>query len=404
MPLFLYKARDLNNNIIEDSIQAVSKAEAISLIKSKKHEILTIKPYKTKSQIFGGKISVSEKAALCRFLATMIRSGMSVSEAFEIVRQENKNQTLVKILSDVTFETQRGKSISAVLEHYPQHFDKIFLTMIRVGENSGTLEKSFDYLSKQLSESHELTQKIKGSMMYPAVIVAAMIANGLLMMLFVLPRISTVFLRLDVPLPFYTKIVLNSGKFFGDNSILVIGFVIAFFVVLGILFKISKTRNMIYAFLSKLPVIKNMSKQIDIARFSKTFSTLLKNGVPIVEAMDVSSDVISDKKMRQVAKSFGERIAKGESLTSVFNGARNIFPSIVIQSIRAGEQSGNLEGVLEEMSVFYEKEIDFALKRFTSLLEPVLMLFIGVVVGFMVLIMIAPIYSIIGSLQSTIQQ
>lgn len=404
MPLFLYKARDQNNLVIEDSIQASSKEEAIGFIKSKKLEILVLKPYRKKKEIMGGKISASEKAALCRFLATMIRSGMSVSESFEIVRQESKNQTLVKILSDITFETQRGKSVSAVLEHYPEHFDKIFLTMIRVGENSGTLDKSFEYLSTQLSASHELSQKIKGSMMYPAVIVAAMIGNGLLMMLFVLPRISTVFLRLDVPLPLYTKVVLNAGAFFGNNVALVLGSIVAFFVFLGFLFSLNKSRKAIFSALSKLPVISTMSTQIDIARFARTFSTLLKNGVPIVESIDVATDVISDKKMRTSAQSFGEKISKGESLTSVFMSSKGIWPTTMIQTIRAGEQSGNLEGVLEEMAVYYEKEIDFSLKRFTSLLEPVLMLFIGVVVGFMVLIMIAPIYSIIGSLQSTIQQ
>src|SRR4029079_3889492 len=136
-----------------------------------------------------------------RFVSTMLRSGMSIPEAVEIIREETKNKAMQRILADISFQTQKGKSLSSVLSTYKQDFDPIFLTMVRVGEQSGTLEKSFQYLSKQLAASHELTQKVKGSMMYPAVIVVAMFGNGLIMMLFVLPKIAGAFLNLDVPLP-----------------------------------------------------------------------------------------------------------------------------------------------------------------------------------------------------------
>lgn len=405
MKIFKYKAKNAEGNVIEDTIQAGSREEAVSAIRSQGLQVLTVKnPDKIGgSMVFGG-ISVSEKSSFCRFMATMLRSGMSLPEAVDIIREGSKNKRLNKILSDVSFQTQKGKSLSMVLSQYESDFDQIFLTMIKVGEESGTLDKAFDYLSKQLSASHELKQKVTGSLMYPAVIILAMFANGLLMMLFVLPKISQAFLKLEVPLPIYTKWLLIVGEFFGNNVLLVFG---VFGAILGLfvfLFILQPTRSVIMRFITKLPIVRDISRHIDVARFSRTLSTLLRSGVPILEALDVSVGTLGQRSFKREAKKFSESVSKGESLSDVLVKNKDLFPPIMVQTIKAGEQSGSLENVLEELAVFYEKEVDYSLKRFTSLLEPVLMLLIGAVVGVMVIMMIAPIYSIIGGLQSTIQQ
>lgn len=404
MPIFNYKAKKENGEIVEDSIQAASKEDAASALRAQKLQILTLGSTEGKFQnFFKGHISTSEKAAFCRFLSTMLRSGLSLPEGVEIIKQETKNKKMNKVLSDISYQTQKGKSLSSVLSVYPDEFDRIFLTMVKVGEESGTLDKSFDYLAKQLSASHEMSQKIKGSLMYPAVIVLAMIGNGLLMAIFVLPRISSVFLKLELPLPSYTQLLLTAGDFFGKHSLLVImltGLGVVFFV--GII-TLRTTRNAIINVLSGFPVIRKVILNIDIARFSRTFSTLLKSGVPIVEALDVSAQSLQGKKLRHAAAHFSDDIAKGQSLSDILIKTRGIFPGIMIQTVRAGERSGTLDQVLEELATFYEQEVEFGLKRMTALIEPVLMLLIGVVVGVMVIMMIAPIYSIIGGLQASIQ-
>ncbi len=403
MKVFHYKAKNEKGEVIDDAIQASTKEEAISSIKGNGLQLLTISTSDgLRRGIFHGTISVAEKSSFCRFMATMLRSGMSLPEAVDIIRAETKNERLKKILGDISFQTQKGKSLSSVLWQYEDDFGPVFLTLVKVGEESGTLEKSFDYLAKQLSSSHELSQKVKGSMMYPAVIVVAMIGNGLLMMLFVLPRISKVFLKLEVPLPIYTKWLLLVGNFFGENVALVLGITVFLGVLIFILITLSKTRNAIMSRVSRLPVVRGITEQVDIARFASTLSTLLKSGVSIVEALDVSSQTLSQDKVRRQAEEFSQEISRGESLSSVLIKDRGMFPPIVVQTIRAGEQSGSLEVVLSDMAEFYEKEVDYSLKRFTALLEPVLMLTIGVVVGVMVLMMIAPIYSIIGGLQEVI--
>jgi len=403
MALFFYKAVDKNGKTIEDSIQVSSIDEAASILASQSLKVLSIKPVKAS---FGlpSSISVNEKANFCRFLATMLKSGMSIPESVEIIRQETKNAKLQKVLSDIAYQTQKGKSLSSVLAQYKNDFDPIFLTMVRVGEQSGTLEKSFIYLAKQLAASHELSQKVKGSMMYPAVIVVAMGINGLVMVIFVLPKIAQAFLKLDVPLPFYTKALLTFGDFVGKNIPLVIGTIIVGAISAVGAFMVPNVRRAALKLFTRIPGVNGVVREIDVARYARTLSTLLKNGVPVVEALDVSAEGMSEAHMREVAGSFSKRVSHGESLADILVSKRDVFPSLMVQTIRAGEKTGNLEDSLSDMADFYESEVDFSLKRLTGLLEPVLMLLIGAVVGVMVIIMIAPIYSIIGGLQNTIEQ
>jgi len=332
----------------------------------------------------------------------MLRAGMPLPEAIDIIRQETKNEKLRKILFDVSFQVRKGTSLSAVLSKHEKEFGVVFLTMIKAGEESGTLEKSFDHLSRQLLSAYELSQKVKGSMMYPIVILGAMVANAVVMMVFVLPKLSDVFLSLNVELPTVTRFVLGFGSSISANLTLTL---VAFFMVIlavFLLFYFRTTRNLIMAFFVKLPVIKGIAREIDVARFARTLATLLRSGVPITEALDVSSDVIAQKKMRKEAKTFSLGVSEGESLSEILDRGKNIFPVTMVQTIKAGEKTGSLETVLDEMASFYEMEIDYSLKRATALLEPLLMLVIGIAVGAMVIIMITPIYSIVGGLEGNV--
>lgn len=402
MPIFEYKAKDKSGKVVQDTLQATNKEEAATILKSSQLQILTLRDLEAKGTKSSVRISVADKAIFCRFMATMLRSGMSIPEALEIIKAETTKKGMKKVIEDLAYQTQKGKSLSSILAEYKDSFDPIFLTMVKVGEESGTLEKSFDYLTKQLTASHDLSQKVKGSMMYPAVIVVAMMGNGLVMALFVLPRIASVFLKLDVPLPLPTQIVLGVGDFIGKNVVLTLGIMVAMGVVAFLIVYLRATRTILMRYLVKLPVVKKIVQQIDIARFARTLSTLLRSGVPITTSLDVAANGISDIHARTQAKKFSADIARGESLSAVIDRNTKLFPPILIQSIKAGEKTGSLEDILQEMANFYESEVEYSLKNATALLEPVLMLTIGLAVGFMVLIMIAPIYGIIGGLQQQI--
>lgn len=399
MPLYTYKVKNKKGEIIEDVMQAVDRKDVAASLTGENYQILTIGKLESKIGTFtGGSISISEKAVFCRFLATMLRAGLTLTEAVEIIREETKNKKLERVLFDISYEIRKGKSLSSVLSKYKRDFDPVFITMVKAGEESGTLDKSFDYLAKQLLSSYELIQKVKGALMYPAVIVCAMSANFMIMLVFVLPKLSEVFTQLNVELPATTKFVLGIGNFIGKNTVEVIVGLLVFVLAISIIFIFPKTREAITSFFLRLPAIKKVTTQVDIARFSRTLSTLLRSGVPIMVALDVCSNILRQPELRKQSKQYSSGVASGQSLSAIITQGKQVFPPTVIQTIKAGEKSGSLEEVLEEMADFYEKEVDFNLKRLTSLLEPLLMLVIGVAVGGMVIIMITPIYSLVGGM------
>jgi type IV pilus assembly protein PilC len=407
MPLFSYKASDFKGRIIQETIQAANEKDAASIIKADGLQVLTIKNLDSHVVSFfgGGGVSLSEKANFCRFTATMLRAGLPFHEAAEIIRQESGNPRMKKILTDAAYQTRRGKSLSSVLAVYQDVFDPVFLTMIKAGEESGTLDKSFDYLSKQLLANYELSQTIKAALMYPAVVITAMIGVGLLMLLFVLPKISGVFLTMNIELPFFTKVILNIGQFVGKNTIAVLAGVLIFLLMIVLIVILQPTRRQLLVLLSKFSIIQKVFNQIDLARFSRTLATLLKSGVPIIEALNVSSETFSQPKLRKIARKFGQAVAKGKLLSEVLEEqAGKNFPLIVIQTIKTGEKTGTLEDILQELADFYESEVKYSLKKFISLLEPALMLLIGIAVGAMVIMIIAPIYSVVGNLQQAIKK
>ena len=400
MPLFTYKAKDKRGEIIEDVTQSANKGEAVIALKKEGLQVLTISSLEKKStELFSGSISTAEKAAFCRFMATMLRAGLPLSEALDIVRKETQNKRLRKVLIDLSFQTRRGSSLSATLSKYTKDFNVVLLTMIKAGEESWTLDESFDYLSKQLLAAHEMMQKVKGAMAYPAVIIVAMLGNGIVMMAFVLPNLSEVFTSLNLDLPTPTRLILGFGTLVGENTLLFIGVIFLLIFLTFLTFYIQKTRAVVFNLFSRLPVVKSLVNQIDVARFSRTLATLIKSGVPILQALDVSADTLSQPRVRKIAKGFSKKVAKGEALSDILAREKNLFPGVMVQTIRAGEKSGTMETVLLELSEFYESEVDYSLKRLTALLEPILMLIIGVAVGGMVVMMIVPIYSIVGSLE-----
>jgi type IV pilus assembly protein PilC len=389
MSLYAYKAKDKEGKIISDVTQAGSAKEAASMIRSENLQVLSLKSIDKKSMtIFGGGIPMSEKASFCRFLATMLRAGLPLPEAIDIIQQETKSQRLQEILFDISFNLKKGNTLFSVLTKYKGDFDSVFLTMIKAGEESGTLEKSFDYLAKQTLASYELTQKVKGAMGGVAVV----------MVVFVLPKMSEVFMSFNVELPAATKFILNVGKTIGANMALTFAMVFVMLFIIVLLFLIKSTRSLIFAYFMRLPVVRTVMVQLDVARFARTLSTLLKSGVPIMGALDVASDMIKEPRLHKEALAFSASVAKGESLSDVLVKHKKIFPATMVQTIRAGEKTGSLEIVLEELAAFYEIEVDYGLKRATSLIEPIIMIVIGIAVGVMVVMMIMPIYSIVGDM------
>lgn len=401
MDSFYYKAIQESGKIIEQTVQARNKQDLVVALKAKNFKIISIKKKGIALKAIGGKITNLEKANFCRYLSVMLKSGLSISEAIEIIASETSNIKMKEILENLAFEMQEGGEISASLDKYPSVFDDTFLALVRAGEQSGSLEKTFSYLADQLYSVHRLNKKITGAMMYPAVILMAMFGVGILMMVFVLPRLSQTFLKMKIPLPLPTRMLLEFGNFVGENTIWVIlglAGIITFFMFL---FSFYKTRKIINRLLTNAPVLKRLFKEIDLARFSRTLSSLLQSGVPIVRALQISSKTLTQNDMKKVAAQFEKGVSEGQTIADVLSlSKRKAFPALMIQTIKTGEKTGTLDTVLKDLADYYEEELEDMLKEFASIIEPIIMLVIGVAVGAMVIMIIAPIYSVMGTIQN----
>ncbi|MFH1705524.1 MAG: type II secretion system F family protein [Patescibacteria group bacterium] len=402
MPTFKYRATDRKNKLITDTIEAASEKEAKTLLEDKDLQVLVLKNLNKGflgqlSSPFGNNFPLADKVSLCRHLSIMISSGIALEEAFGLLITGVTNKTVKKVLQDVSFSLRKGQSLFLSFSRYSNLFGDIFLSMVKTGELSGTLDKSFNYLAQQFKQEDDLRKKIISALIYPAVIVCLMGSVGALMVTFVLPRLSKVFLTMDVELPIVTRLLLKASLFLEKNLLLSLA-AVAVIVIAGlILVKSKQGKKLFYSLASRMPVLNKIFLYYNLTRFNQSLSALLKGGVSIEESLEISSQALIIPEKKQFSKAFHEKISKGLPLATVFSETK-IFPPLMIQMVSVGEKTGNLEKILAEVALFYKEEVENSLKNFITLLEPLLMILVGIAVGVMVLAFISPIYSLIGNL------
>ncbi|MCX8009112.1 MAG: type II secretion system F family protein, partial [Patescibacteria group bacterium] len=396
-----YKAIDKDKHIIEGVISAKTKKEAADHLGNQSLTPLIIKEVREKFLI-GGTIPEVDKITFCRYIHIMLATGLSISEGIDVLKRETKHPLMKRILSDMQYGLEQGQSLSAIFERYPSVFESYFITLMKAGEASGKLAEVFEYLEIQLRSEYNLKSKVKGALLYPAIVFLAMIGIGILMFFFILPQIGKVFLSLSLPLPFMTK-------FMFQLSIVLSGYIIpiAFGVFGGIVvfffaIKTKTFKDTVIGILGQIPLIKKLIKKVDLARFCRIFSTLIRSAVPITDALEISFSLLTWKQYRSLSPHICDEIRKGKALAVVMKET-NIFPSLFVQMVAAGEKTATLDETLGDLAVFYEQEVEEEVKGLTQIIEPVMMLCVGVAVGVMILSIIAPIYSVVGNFQQTMQ-
>lgn len=399
MPTFQYKATTPQGQILQNQVSAASETEVASLLKTEGLSPLSIKKTKSRTSLFSSvKVSQVEKINFCRYLATIIKAGLPLMEAIELIADETKEPGMKQILNDLRYQVQSGKNLSSALAHYPDVFNDVFIAIIRAGEQSGTLEQSFSYLSEQLAADYEMNQKIKGILYYPAFIVATMLAVGSILLIFVLPRIADIFLRMNVKLPLPTQLLFQTSVFLSSRPWLFLLLSFIFLLLIIYFWKSRSARQALVRCLSLVPAVARFLQQIDLARFNRLLSTLLASGVPITESLKIASSSFTQPQYQNISLVFEKELNQGIALSKIFKKTSAHFPAMMIRLVAVGERTGKLEKLLKDLALFYEAETGNSLKNLISLLEPVLMLIIGLCVGGMVISIISPIYSILNSL------
>jgi len=345
-----------------------------------------------------GGVSLTEKLMFVRNLQVMIASGLPLPRSLETLSLQVKSKKFKKALLQMREEIIKGNNFSETLLKHPDIFSEMFQSMIKVGEEAGNLDEVLKILAQQMEREHELKSKIKGALMYPAVIISAMIGIGILMLVMVVPKLAQTFEELEVELPATTQLVMGLGTFLAEKWYLFFGGIFILFLLLWRVKKTKGGKKIIDKFFLKMPVLSTLIKKSNSAHTIRTLSSLIASGVPIVRSLEITSGTLGNIYYKTAVIAACEKVKKGEKLSDALSPYKDIYPLIVFQMIKVGEETGETSKILSKLAAFFEEEVTNATKNLTAIIEPVLMLIIGGVIGFFAISMVQPMYSMLGEI------
>lgn len=341
------------------------------------------------------RISEKEKLILLSNLGTMLAAGIPILEAIQSILDEAKGSQK-KIIEQVKKDLSEGKTLSSSFATFPKTFDPVTVNLIAAAENAGNLETVLNDLTVMIRKEAEFNDKVKAALTYPVLVMITFTLILLMILTFVIPRISTVFTRLNVELPLPTKILIMLSNFF----LAYYPYLLAVLVIstMGMIYWYKVNKRAVINLLFSLPLLKNLGRLIDLTRFTRSMSLLLVSGIPIVDALDLAKNVLTKKEIIIIIEEAKKQVSSGKQFTHALKEKRSVISSIVIRMIETGEKSGTLEKSMQTTSEYLDSEVNINLKAFTTLLEPILLLIVGGIVGGMMLAIIAPIYGLIGQI------
>jgi type IV pilus assembly protein PilC len=400
MPLFHYKAIDKDGKRVEGDLEVQDKYSLYHSIKKDGNTVVSTEEIKKKIDFSFSALMPSlagvkthDKIVFARNLGKMINAGLSITRALSVLERQSKGK-LKKVLGGIGESLAKGTTFSDSMKNYPDVFSTLFISMSRAGEESGNLSVALQNVAMQMEKSYQLTKKVRGALMYPAVILFLMIVIGVLMMVYMVPTLSATFTGLGIELPLSTRLIIWTSNFLKDYLIFVIAgtFLISFSAVAW--FRTKGGQRVLDTAVLHLPVIKDIVQQINSARTARTLSSLLSSGVDIVVAIGVTKDVLQNSYYKEVLEKMETTIQKGDQISGVFSENSKLYPLFVGEMVSVGEETGKIGEMLLSVATFYEEEVDQKTKDMSSIIEPVLMICIGVAVGFFAISMLAPTYSL----------
>lgn len=402
---FSYKARELTGAIVEGVLEAPDRFAAAKELRARNQTPLSVTALGAKGAS-KGKLSISffssvklhEKIVFTHNLSGMLSAGLSLYRALEVQKKQNKNPALEKILDGILSTINQGGTLSDALAKYPKTFSALFISMVRAGEESGNLSGILKEIGSNLEKSYNLSRKVKAALVYPAVIISVIIIIGILMLIFVVPTLTGIFKEMGGELPATTKFVIAVSDFAAGNPVLLIVILLAVIGGVIALLKWKKVKPLTDKIVLKLPGIGGVVKKVNTARTARTLSSLLLAGVEMTRSLSITKDVLQNMYYKEVLDKAGKAVQKGDPLSTVFKSETDLYPIMVGEMVAVGEETGALTQMLGDVAVFYEDEVDATTKNLSTIIEPVLMVFIGGAVGFFAVSMISPMYSLLNNL------
>lgn len=404
MSHFTYKAKRSTGEIYKGERDANDRYELYKILKESGDEVIDVKE-KSGAQIgfnlnfsfsLFNKVKTQEKINFARNLGSMITAGLSMSRALSVIERQSKNKAFKNVISSLQAEITKGKTLSDSMALYKNVFSPLFISMVSAGEKSGTLNDSLKVVANQLDKSYTLQRKVKGAMMYPAIILFAMVIIAILMLTYIVPTLMKTFTELKLDLPMSTKLILFVSKLLINNGLWVLIIVIIISALFIAWTKKESGKKVIHLLILKIPIIGNIIKEVNSARTARTLSSLLSSGVDVVESVKITKDVIQNIYYRRILDKVGIAIEKGEPISKIFTENSNLYPIFLGEMISVGEETGKIGEMLHGVASFYEDDVEQKTKDMSTIIEPFLMIIIAAVVGFFAVAMISPMYSLVN--------
>lgn len=340
------------------------------------------------------RVSLKDKMVFASNLAAMLGAGLPLARALAVLERQTRNLRLKRAIREVESSITKGKTLHDAFADYPRIFSPVFVAMVHAGEESGNLPQALAMISAQLDKTYTMRRKIRGALMYPAVVMMAMVIIGVLMMIYVVPTLAATFAEFGKQLPPMTRVILATSDFLVHHTATFIVSVLAFVAFVTWFLRTRFGTRMVHWVALRLPIIGVLVREVNAALTARTIGALVSSGVDMVKAIGIAQDVVQNGYYKDVLVRAQEEIVKGKSLASIFEEEEKLFPPLVGEMAQVGEETGKLTEMLMNVAVFYEGEVDAATKNMSTIIEPFLMLMIGGAVGFFAIAMIQPIYSL----------
>lgn len=401
MPIYIWSGKNKKGRVIKGEIEAVD--ERIARVQIKRRNIEVTKLKKKPKDLFENisfmqpRVTKKDIVIFTRQFSTMINAGLPIVQGLNILAEQTENKTFRKILKQVTKDVEGGATLADALQNHPKVFDTLFVGLVSAGEVGGILDTILQRLATYIEKSEKLKSQVKGALVYPAVVVSIAVIVIAVIMVFVIPVFQDLFASVGQALPLPTQIVVNMSDFTKGNIHYMIGGFILFVWLIKRYHRTNSGKRRIDSLLLKLPVFGELIKKVAVARFTRTLGTMVGSGVPILDALEITAKTAGNAVVEEIILDARSSIAEGQTIAEPLS-ENDVFPGMVTQMISVGEATGALDAMLEKIADFYDDEVDAAVSAMTSMLEPLLMLFLGGSIGGLVIAMYLPIFQMASAM------
>ena len=400
MPLFEYTARNLKGDLVKDQVDLPTKDDVVAHLRKNRLVVVQVRqaPRAVSMPRLGGGVKTRDVVIFTRQFATMINAGLPLVQALDILAQQTENKTLAGVTRQVVYDVESGQTLADALRKHPKAFSDLYVNMVAAGEAGGILDTILQRLAQFLEKNDAIVRKVKGAMVYPGVILTVAVVAVAVLLIFVIPTFQNMFASVNLELPLPTRIVIGASNVLKSYWWAIIGVIGITVFAITRYYKTAPGRLQIDGLLLRFPVLGDVLRKSAVSRFTRTLGTLISSGVSILDGLQITARTAGNMVIHNAVMESRQSIASGDTISAPLQRSK-VFPPMVISMIAVGEQTGGLDEMLSKIADFYDEEVDAAVGTLLSLMEPIMIVVLGVIVGGMVVAMYLPIFDMVNAVQ-----